>query len=126
MKTFKEFILENPALIALGSVAGRALASAAGRKLAGSTGALLRTPKARDTAGKIGANLAVSLANKVKAKDKTVKKEEASPMIKAPVNEFGKKEDAFSHAKEHGGKVFKKTFIHPTSGQKNVSYIVKK
>jgi len=95
MKTFKEFILENPALIALGSVAGRALASAVGRKLAGS-------------------------------KDKTVKKEEASPMIKAPANEFGKKEDAFSHAKEHGGKVFKKTFIHPTSGQKNVSYIVKK
>ena len=53
-------------------------------------------------------------------------KEEASPMIKAPTNEFGKKEDAFSHAKEHGGKVFKKTFIHPTSGQKNVSYVVRK
>ena len=53
-------------------------------------------------------------------------KEESSPMIKAPTNEFGKKEDAFSHAKEHGGKVFKKTFIHPTSGQKNVSYVVRK
>ena len=41
--------------------------------------------------------------------------EEASPMIKPPKNEFAKKEDAFAHAKKHGGKVMKKTFIHPTS-----------
>jgi len=52
--------------------------------------------------------------------------EDASPMIKAPTNEFAKKEDAFSHAKQHGGKVLKKTSIHPTSGQKTISYVVKK
>jgi len=50
---------------------------------------------------------------------------EASPMIKPPKNEFGKKEDAFAHAKQHGGKVMKKTFIHPTSGMKTVSYVVR-
>jgi hypothetical protein len=50
---------------------------------------------------------------------------EASPMIKPPKNEFAKKEDAFAHAKKHGGKVMKKTFTHPTSGMKNVSYVVK-
>ena len=50
---------------------------------------------------------------------------EASPMIKPPKNEFGKKEDAFAHAKKHGGKVMKKTFTHPTSGMKTVSYVVK-
>lgn len=51
---------------------------------------------------------------------------EASPMIKPPKNEFGKKEDAFAHAKQHGGKVMKKTFTHPTSGMQTVSYVVKK
>ena len=51
---------------------------------------------------------------------------EASPMIKPPTNEFGKKEDAFAHAKQHGGKVMKKTFTHPTSGMQTVSYVVKK
>lgn len=50
---------------------------------------------------------------------------EASPMIKPPKNEFAKKEDAFAHAKQHGGKVMKKTFTHPTSGMKNVSYVVR-
>jgi hypothetical protein len=55
----------------------------------------------------------------------STKSEEASPMIKPPTNEFGKKEDAFAHAKKHGGKVMKKTFTHPTSGMKNVSYVVK-
>lgn len=51
---------------------------------------------------------------------------EASPMIKPPANEFAKKEDAFAHAKQHGGKVMKKTFTHPTSGMQNVSYVVRK
>jgi hypothetical protein len=51
--------------------------------------------------------------------------EEASPMIKPPKNEFGTKADAFAHAKKHGGKVMKKTFTHPTTGMKNVSYVVK-
>jgi hypothetical protein len=55
----------------------------------------------------------------------STKSEEASPMIKPPKNEFDKKEDAFAHAKQHGGKVMKKTFIHPTSGMKTVSYVVK-
>ena len=55
----------------------------------------------------------------------STKSEEASPMIKPPKNEFDKKEDAFAHAKKHGGKVMKKTFIHPTSGMKTVSYVVK-
>ncbi len=55
----------------------------------------------------------------------STKSEEASPMIKPPKNEFAKKEDAFAHAKQHGGKVMKKTFIHPTSGMKTVSYVVK-
>ena len=50
---------------------------------------------------------------------------EASPMIKPPKNEFGKKEDAFAHAKQHGGKVMKKTFTHPTSGMQTVSYVVR-
>ena len=51
--------------------------------------------------------------------------EQASPMIKPPKNEFAKKEDAFAHSKKHGGKVMKKTFIHPTSGMMNVSYVVR-
>ena len=51
--------------------------------------------------------------------------EQASPMIKPPKNEFGKKEDAFAHAKQHGGKVMKKTFTHPTSGMQTVSYVVR-
>ena len=56
----------------------------------------------------------------------TTRSEEASPMIKPPSNEFAKKEDAFAHAKQHGGKVMKKTFTHPTSGMQNVSYVVRK
>lgn len=52
-------------------------------------------------------------------------KEEASPMIKPPKNEFSTKADAFAHAKEKGGKVMKKTFTHPTTGQQHVSYVVK-
>ena len=52
-------------------------------------------------------------------------KEEASPMIKAPKNEFATKADAFAHAKEKGGKVMKKTFTHPTTGQQHISYVVK-
>ena len=55
----------------------------------------------------------------------STKSEEASPMIKPPKNEFGKKEDAFAHAKKHGGKVMKKTFTHPTSGMQTVSYVVR-
>ena len=55
----------------------------------------------------------------------STKSEEASPMIKPPKNEFGKKEDAFAHVRKHGGKVMKKTFTHPTSGIKTVSYVVK-
>ena len=51
--------------------------------------------------------------------------EQASPMINPPKNEFARKEDAFAHAKKHGGKVMKKTSIHPTSGMKNVSYVVR-
>lgn len=51
--------------------------------------------------------------------------EEASPMIKAPKNEFGTKADAFAHAEKHGGKVMKKTFTHPTTGEQHVSYVVK-
>ena len=58
-------------------------------------------------------------------KDLRTVQEQASPMIKPPTNEFGKKEDAFAHAKKHGGKVMKKTFTHPTSGMKTVSYVVK-
>ena len=51
---------------------------------------------------------------------------EASPMIKPPKNEFGTKADAFAHAKKTGaGKVFKKSFTHPLSGQKHVSYVVR-
>jgi hypothetical protein len=59
-------------------------------------------------------------------KDLRTVQEQASPMIKSPTNEFGKKEDAFAHARQHGGKVFKKTFTHPTSGMKDVSYVVRK
>jgi hypothetical protein len=55
----------------------------------------------------------------------TMAKEEASPMIKPPKNEFGTKADAFAHAKKHGGKVMMKTFTHPTTGMKHVSYVVR-
>jgi len=55
-----------------------------------------------------------------------VELDEASPMIKPPQNEFAKKADAFAHAKKNGGKVKMKTFIHPTSGKKFVSYVVMK
>jgi len=54
-----------------------------------------------------------------------INEKEASPMIKPPKNEFANKADAFAHAKKHGGKVMKKTFTHPTTGDQNVSYVVK-
>jgi hypothetical protein len=52
--------------------------------------------------------------------------EEASPMIKPPSNRFDSKQEAFAHAKKHGGKVFKSTYTDPNTGNKNVSFVVKK
>lgn len=51
--------------------------------------------------------------------------EEASPMIKPPANRFDNKQEAFAYAKEHGGKVFKSTYINPNNGMKNVCFVVK-
>ena len=51
--------------------------------------------------------------------------EEASPMIKPPANEFSKKSEAFAHAKKHGGKVYKRTFTHPRTGQQHHTFFVK-
>jgi len=53
--------------------------------------------------------------------------EAASPMIAPPKTgkEFGTKADAFAYVKKHGGKVMKKSFINPRTGQKFVSYIIK-
>jgi len=39
--------------------------------------------------------------------------------------EFGTKADAFAYVKKHGGKVMKKSFINPRTGQKFISYIIK-
>ena len=52
--------------------------------------------------------------------------EEASPMIAPPSNRFDSKQEAFAHAKKHGGKVFKSTYTDPNTGNKNVSFVVKK
>lgn len=51
--------------------------------------------------------------------------EEASPMIKPPANRFDSKQEAFAYAKEHGGKVFKSTYIDPNTGMKHISFVVK-
>lgn len=52
--------------------------------------------------------------------------EEASPMIKPPANRFDSKQEAFAHAREHGGKVFRSTYTDPNTGNKQVSFVVKK
>ena len=52
--------------------------------------------------------------------------EEASPMIKPPSNRFDNKKEAFTHAKTHGGKVFRSTYINPNTGDKNITFVVKK
>jgi hypothetical protein len=52
--------------------------------------------------------------------------EEASPMIKPPSDRFDSKQEAFAHAKAHGGKVFKSTYTDPNTGNKHVSFVVKK
>jgi len=52
--------------------------------------------------------------------------EESSPMIKPPANRFDNKQQAFDYAKEHGGKVFKSTYIDPNTGIKNITFVVKK
>jgi hypothetical protein len=52
--------------------------------------------------------------------------EEASPMIKPPANRFDNKQEAFAHAREHGGKVFKSTYTDPNTGMKNTTFVVKK
>jgi hypothetical protein len=52
--------------------------------------------------------------------------EGASPMIKPPANRFDNKQEAFDYAKEHGGKVFKSTYIDPNTGIKNIIFVVKK
>ena len=53
--------------------------------------------------------------------------EAASPMIAPPKTgkEFGTKADAFAYVKKHGGKVMKKSFINPRTGQKFISYVIK-
>lgn len=52
--------------------------------------------------------------------------EEASPMIKPPSNRFDNKKEAFTHVKTHGGKVFRSTYIDPNTGNKNITFVVKK
>lgn len=51
--------------------------------------------------------------------------EEASPMIKPPTNRFDNKRDAFDHAKKHGGKVYRREYINPTTGIKDTHFVVK-
>jgi hypothetical protein len=46
-------------------------------------------------------------------------------MIKPPTNRFDTKQQAFAYAKQHGGKVFKTTYIDPNTGNKNISFVVK-
>ena len=60
-----------------------------------------------------------------KLQNSSTKTEEASPMIKPPSNRFDTKAEAFSYAKEHGGKVFKSTYTNPNTGIQQVSYVVK-
>ena len=52
--------------------------------------------------------------------------EEASPMIKPPANRFDNKQEAFDHAKQYGGKVFKSTYTDPNTGIQNIVFVVKK
>ena len=52
--------------------------------------------------------------------------EEASPMIKPPASRFDSKQAAFAHVREHGGKVFRSTYTDPNTGNKQVSFVVKK
>jgi hypothetical protein len=52
--------------------------------------------------------------------------EEASPMIKPPTNRFDSKAEAFAHAREHGGRVFKRTYTDPNTGLQHTSFVVKK
>jgi hypothetical protein len=52
--------------------------------------------------------------------------EEASPMIKPPTNRFDNKQEAFAHAKQHGGRVFKSVYTDPNTGNKQISFVVKK
>jgi hypothetical protein len=52
--------------------------------------------------------------------------EEASPMIKPPANRFDSKQQAFAHVKQHGGRVFKSTYIDPNTGMKTTTFVVKK
>lgn len=58
-------------------------------------------------------------------KEKKEVKEEASPMIKPPSNRFDDKKSAFAHAKEHGGKVYKREFTNPRTGMKQTHFVVK-
>jgi len=51
---------------------------------------------------------------------------EASPMIKPPTNRFDNKQQAFAHVKQHGGRVFKSTYTDPNTGNKQISFVVKK
>jgi hypothetical protein len=51
--------------------------------------------------------------------------EDASPMIKPPSNRFDSKQEAFAYAREHGGKVFKRTYTNPLTGDTQVSFVVK-
>ncbi len=51
--------------------------------------------------------------------------EEASPMIKPPSNRFDDKKSAFAHAKEHGGKVYKREYVNPRTGTKQTHFVVK-
>jgi len=60
----------------------------------------------------------------LKFKEQAVE-EEASPMIKPPQNRFDSKSEAFAYKKQHGGKVFKHTYIDPNTGMKNITYSVK-
>lgn len=62
--------------------------------------------------------------NNILSFKKTVK-EEASPMIKPPSNRFDDKKSAFAHAKEHGGKVYKREFTNPRTGMKQTHFVVK-
>jgi len=51
--------------------------------------------------------------------------EETSPMIKPPSNRFDDKKSAFAHAKEHGGKVYKREYVNPRTGTKQTHFVVK-
>ena len=51
--------------------------------------------------------------------------DETSPMIKPPTNRFDSKQEAFAHAREHGGRVFRREYIDPNTGEKRISFVVK-